>query len=65
MNTIKLMYNTNIYGEVEVAKVMQRIVAVVRFCLHKVDVLILVEVIISLGLEVIRRCFSKNKEYSS
>ena len=65
MNTIKLMYDTNKYGEVEVAKVMQKIVVVVRFRLHKVDVLILVAVIISLGLEVIRRCFSKNKEYSS
>ena len=64
MNTIKLLYDTNIYGEVEVDKVMQRIVAV-RFCLHKVGVLILVAVIISLGLEVIRRCFSKNKEYSN
>ena len=48
--------------EGEVAKVIQKDVAVVGHCLHSTDVLILIAVMIGLRLEVIGRCFSKYNE---
>ena len=52
------MYDTNIYKERGSQKV-ESIIVVDGHCLHIVGVLILVAVVISVRLEIIRRCFSK------